>query len=204
MDAPPSLRFRGLVRGFGRLKVLRGVEGEAERGEILLVTGANGSGKSTLLRCLAGLMVPQKGSIECRRGERTLELAERRSAVGFLSPDLRLYDELTTLENLEFFCRLRHRDPARAAYLLERLRLPRERSAGALSSGMRQRLRWAFALLDEPAFLLLDEPLQNLDAQSRQDVLALLDESLDHALAVVANPENLDLPRPCRRLELAS
>lgn len=204
MSPSPSLRFRGLVRGFGRLKVLRGVDGEVAHGEILLVTGANGSGKSTLLRCLAGLMVPQKGEIESRLGDRLLDLEERRFAVGYLSPDLRLYDELTTYENLAFFCKLRHRDPARGARLLERLRLPKDRLAGALSSGMRQRLRWAFALLDEPAFLLLDEPLQNLDAQSRGEVLALLDESLEHALVVVANPEALDLPRPCRRLELAS
>lgn len=202
MDAAPSLHFHGIVRSFGRLRVLRGIEGAAERGEILLVTGANGSGKSTLLRCLAGLMVPQKGHIACRLGDRELEIEERRHQVGFLSPDLRLYEELTTLENLAFFCRLRHRDPQRGAYLLDRLHLPHDRPAGALSSGMRQRLRWAFALLDEPKFLLLDEPLQNLDAAGRQDVLSLLDEHLDQALAVVANPERLDLPRPGRKLEL--
>lgn len=197
------LEVKGLTRGFGRLKVLRDVSCEVRRGELLLVTGANGSGKSTLLRCLAGLMAPQKGTIRLEVDGRRLEIDERRRAVGFLSPELRLYDELTTLENLEFFCRLRHQEPSRGALLLERLGLPADRSAGALSSGMRQRLRWAFALLHQPPVLLLDEPLQNLDAAGRHQVTGLLDEYLDHGLAVVANPEPLDLPRPERRLELS-
>ncbi len=201
-SGPPHLKIDGLHRGFGRLKVLRDISAEVRGGEILLVTGTNGSGKSTLLRCLAGLMAPQKGKIECHVEGRSLAIDERRLAVGFLSPELRLYEELTTFENLEFFCRLRQLDPARGAYLLERLGLPLDRLSGALSSGMRQRLRWAFALLHQPAFLLLDEPLQNLDAAGRAQVLSLLDEFLDHGLAVVANPEALDLPRPEIPLEL--
>lgn len=196
------LKVEGLHRGFGRLKVLRDVSCEVRQGEVLLVTGANGSGKSTLLRCLAGLMAPQKGTIRLSIGGRDLPIDERRRTVGFLSPELRLYDELTTYENLEFFCRLRHRDPARGAELLERLGLPADRQAGALSSGMRQRLRWAFALLHEPPVLLLDEPLQNLDAAGRGQVTALLAEYLQKGLAVVANPEPLDLPRKERQLEL--
>jgi heme exporter protein A len=202
MDEPTGLRVEGLHRGFGRLRVLRDVSAELRAGEILLVTGANGSGKSTLLRCLAGLMAPQKGKIELRVGGRVLPIDERRRAVGFLSPELRLYDELTCYENLEFFCRLRRIDPADGGRLLERLGLPPERMAGVLSSGMRQRLRWAFALLHRPSLLLLDEPLQNLDAPGRDQVLALLDEFLEDGLAVVANPERLELPRAEKTLEL--
>lgn len=202
MSELPLLRVEGLSRGFGRLKVLRDVSAEVKGGEILLVTGTNGCGKSTLLRCLAGLMAPQKGRIVARHQGRDLSIEERRMAVGFLSPELRLYDELTTLENLEFFCRLRRLDRERGVQLLARLGLPEDRLHGALSSGMRQRLRWAFALLHQPAFLLLDEPLQNLDAAGRSQVLGLLDEFLDDGLAVVANPEPLDLPRPEKRLAL--
>lgn len=203
MSELTRLKVEGLYRGFGRLKVLRDVSAEVSTGEILLVTGANGSGKSTLLRCLAGLMAPQKGRIEVTIGKRSLSIEERRHEVGFLSPELRLYDELTNYENLEFFCRLRRIDPARGGELLDRLGLPHDRLAGVLSSGMRQRLRWAFALLHRPSFLLLDEPLQNLDAAGRAQVTALLDEFLDHGLAVVANPEAIGLPRPEKTLELA-
>lgn len=202
MNELTRLKVEGLYRGFGRLKVLRNVNAEVKSGEILLVTGANGSGKSTLLRCLAGLMAPQKGTIEVNVGGRLLSIEERRREVGFLSPELRLYDELTIFENLEFFCRLRRLPASRGSELLERLGLPADRLAGVLSSGMRQRLRWAFALLHRPSFLLLDEPLQNLDAAGRGQVEALLDEFLDHGLAVVANPEAIGLPRPEILLEL--
>lgn len=205
--SPPTpdvrLEIRGLHRGYGRLRVLRDVHGEVARGEVLAVTGHNGSGKSTLLRCLAGLMAPQRGTIHCRIAGRTLDVAERRRAVGYVSPDLEFYAELSALENLEFSCRLRRLDPARGRQLLDRVGLPPGRAAGKLSSGMRQRLRWAWALLHRPRILLLDEPLQNLDAQGRDDVLTLLREHLTTGLAVIANPDPLELPNVARHLHLA-
>ncbi len=199
---PDTLSFQDLRRSFGRLRVLQGVSGSVASRELLLVSGPNGCGKSTLLRCLAGLMAPQKGTIECQIDGKTLDVAERRLAVGFVSPDLELYPELTTLENLEFFARLRNVDPARGAELLDRLGLPHDRDAGALSSGMRQRLRWAWAILHRPRVLLLDEPLQNLDQPGRVDVRQLLSEHLETGLAVVASPDPLELPHVASHLEL--
>lgn len=208
-DATPSsapsnhrLAFRRLHRRFGRVRVLEDVSGEVTDGRILLVTGDNGSGKSTLLRCLAGLMRPQRGEIECTVGGEELDAEERRHEIGFLSPTVELYDELTTRENLDFFAELRHVDDERGGELLDRLGLPQDRPAAALSSGMLQRLRWAWALLHRPSVLLLDEPLQNLDSRGRRDVLELLDEHLDDGLAVVASPDPMDLPRPLDRLDL--
>ncbi len=197
-----SLRFESLRRSFGRLRVLRGVSGGAESGELLLVSGSNGCGKSTLLRCLAGLMAPQAGTIECKIDGEALDVAERRLAVGFVSPDLELSPELTTLENLAFFCRLRRVDPDRGVELLDEIGLPHNRAAGALSSGMRQRLRWIWALLHRPPILILDEPLQNLDAPGRRDVVRLLERHLETGLAVVANPDRMDLPHVASHLEL--
>lgn len=197
------LRFTDVHRRFGRLAVLRGVSGAAGAGDVMLVTGANGSGKSTLLRCLAGLLAPDRGDIELRLGGRTLETRERRRAVGYLAPDLTFYEPLTTLENLTFFARLRGVDPARGEALLDRVGLPADRPAGALSSGMTQRLRWAWALLHRPPVLLLDEPFQNFDDPGRRLATELLTEHLEHGAAVVANPSDLDLPRVDHRVELA-
>lgn len=178
------------------------MSGEVTTGRILLVTGGNGSGKSTLLRCLAGLMRPQRGSIECVVDGEEFDAEDRRREVGFLSPMVELYDELTTLENLDFFARLRGIPPERGRRLLDTVGLPLDRPAAALSSGMTQRLRWCWALLHAPRILLLDEPLQNLDEAGYREVLGLLDEALDDAAAVVANPGPLDLPRPFDRLDL--
>lgn len=196
------LVFRNLHRRFGRLRVLQDVSGEVGTGRILLVTGGNGSGKSTLLRCLAGLMRPQRGSIECLAGGEELDDEERRREVGFLSPMVQLYDELSTLENLDFFARLRGISPRRGRELLDTVGLPLNRPASALSSGMTQRLRWCWALLHSPRILLLDEPLQNLDEAGAREVLGLLDEALDDAAAVVASPAPMDLPRPFEQLDL--
>ena len=205
MPQPPTatrLRFDRVYRSFGRLRVLRGVSGAVEAGEALLVTGSNGSGKSTLLRCLAGLMVPQEGTIECRVGGEPLEIAERRRAVGYVAPEVDFYRELSTVENLDFYCRLRSCGAENGRRLLDELGLPHDRAAGALSSGMKQRLRWAAALVHRPPILLLDEPLQNLDEPGRRDVLRLLEEHLETGLAVIANPDRLDLPHVASHLDM--
>ncbi|HXO20060.1 MAG TPA: ABC transporter ATP-binding protein [Thermoanaerobaculia bacterium] len=202
--SPTDLRFSGVSRRFGHLAVLAGVSGEVSAGQALLVTGANGSGKSTLLRCLAGLLAPDSGEIECREEGRSLDAAERRRRVGMVAPDIAFYEELTVAENLAFFARLRRARPERPAELLERVGLPGDRMAGALSSGMRQRLRWVWALLHRPRLLLLDEPFQNLDRPGETVTRELLEEHLaaGEGLAVIANPSSLEVSRVAARLEL--
>ena len=199
-----SLHFENVRRRFGRLSVLQGVSGTVAPGEALLVTGPNGSGKSTLLRCLAGLLAPDGGRIEYREDERTLDVEQRRLRVGYVAPDLAFYSELTVAENLEFFARLRRVRPDRGFEILDRLALPTDRMVGALSSGMRQRMRWAWALLHRPRLLLLDEPFQNLDAPGEEGTRALLREHLeqDGGLAVIANPSSLEIDRVTARLDL--
>lgn len=198
-----TLRFSDIHRRFGRLSVLKGVSGAVEPGGMLLVTGANGSGKSTLLRCLSGLLAPDSGTIEYREEEAPLDVAERRLKVGVVAPDLAFYAELTVAENLGFFSRLRRVSPERGFAILDRLGLPTDRLAGALSSGMRQRLRWAWALLHSPRLLLLDEPFQNFDAPGERTARELLAEHLaGGGLAVVANPSPLAFDHAAERLDL--
>ena len=200
-----KLAFENVRRRFGRLAVLQGISGSVAPGEALLVTGPNGSGKSTLLRCLAGILAPDAGRIDYREGERDLDMAERRLRVGYVAPDLAFYSELTVAENLRFFARLRRVGPERGFEVLDRLGLPTDRMVGALSSGMRQRLRWGWALLHRPRLLLLDEPFQNLDAPGEEATRALLAEHLRETpggLAVIANPSALEIDRVAARLDL--
>ncbi len=201
--AAHCLEFHDLTRRFGRLSVLTRVSGRVEGGSTLLVRGKNGSGKSTLLRCLAGLLAPDAGTIRAVEEGRELEGALRRRRVGYVAPDLALYEELSVLENLEFFARLRGVAVERARELADRLWLPTDRGAGALSSGMRQRLRWAWALLHRPRLLLLDEPFQNLDAEGEQALRgALTDHLASGGLAVVASPTPLPLDGGVDELDL--
>lgn len=200
-----TLRFENVRRRFGRLAVLNGVSGAVGPGEMLLVTGPNGSGKSTLLRCLSGLLAPDAGTIEYREDGDTAaaDAAGRRRRAGVVMPDLAFYSELTVRENLEFFARLRRVPPGKGLAVLDRLGLPLDRMAGALSSGMRQRLRWAWALLHSPRLLLLDEPFQNFDAPGERIARELLAEHLAAGgLAVVANPSTLEFGHVAGRLDL--
>ncbi|MEO8502290.1 MAG: ABC transporter ATP-binding protein [Acidobacteriota bacterium] len=192
---PAELVFTDVRRDFGGVRALQQVSATVGPGQLLLVVGPNGCGKSTLLRCLAGLLRPQAGTIEYREDEgNPLTPEERRRRVGYVAPDLALYEELTARENLDFFARLRGIETARGHEVLAALEVPGSRNFGALSSGMRQRVRFAWALLHRPRLLLLDEPFQNLDDAASTRILGLLGEHLAQGLAVLASPTPLTLP----------
>jgi len=131
------------------------------------VTGPNGAGKSTLLRIVAGLIAPSEGIVSMTVNGQVRSAGDRRNYLGYVSPDLTLYRELSAAENLQFFGSLRGVTLTRDD-LIERLTQVGLRGrgrdlVGTYSSGMRQRLKYAFALLADPPILLLDEPTANLD-----------------------------------------
>jgi ABC-type multidrug transport system ATPase subunit len=118
-DGEPLLAARGLRRSFGRLRVLHDIDLTLSPGEALAVAGPNGAGKSTLLRIQAGLMRPTAGEVHVLGRPLTGEAAESRRAIGLLSHQSLLYDDLTLVENLTFVARLyglaRPGEAARAA-----------------------------------------------------------------------------------------
>ncbi|HOQ28804.1 MAG TPA: ABC transporter ATP-binding protein, partial [Armatimonadota bacterium] len=162
--------------------------------------------KSTLVRILCGLLRPTRGSIEYRVGERLVPGRDVKRLVGLVSPDLVLYEELTLLENLRFFARVRglRRSDMELQTLLTQVGLESEgaRRAGTLSTGMRQRLRFAHALLHEPPVLLLDEPTANLDDAGVAMARACMARQRSRGILVVAtnNREELELGDQILRL----
>jgi len=170
----------------------------------------NGSGKSTLFRIIAGLLQPANGSVEILRGGESLDATARRSFIGYVSPDLTLYRELTGAENLRFFSELQGRELRKSelAELLNEVGLKgRGRDlVGSYSSGMRQRLKYAFALLNAPPILLLDEPTANLDVSGREMVERILARQREHpeggvTLIATNEPRELDWGDILVRLE---
>lgn len=137
-------------------------------GEVVAVTGPNGSGKSTLLKVVAGLLRPTRGSVSLSvGGAKAADVSARRRFVGYAAPDLMLYPELTAIENLQFFGAMRGQKPERSecVRILNAIGLKGrgDDPVGAYSSGMRQRMRLAFAQWGSPPVLLLDEPSLALD-----------------------------------------
>lgn len=204
-----TLRAAGLTHRYGRLRTgVAGLTFAFEGPGLVAVTGPNGSGKSTLLRILAGLLRPSEGSTTVELEGRELPRTLRRTRAGLASPELAFYDEFSGEENLVFAAGARGLPaPARAAgAALERVGLARRARdrVAAYSSGMKQRLRLAFALLHEPPLLLLDEPVSHLDEEGRAAADAAVREASTRGLVLIAtnDPEEVRLAE--RRLALVA
>jgi heme exporter protein A len=188
-DGEPLLAARGLRRSFGRLRVLHDIDLTLSPGEALAVAGPNGAGKSTLLRILAGLMRPTAGEVHVLGRPLTGNPAEARRAIGLLSHQSLLYDDLTVMENLTFVARLygldRPADAARAALEAAGLGGRADESPRRLSRGLLQRAAIARALLHAPRILLLDEPFTALDAASADRLRETLEARRAEGLGLV-------------------
>jgi heme exporter protein A len=188
-DGEPLLAARGLRRTFGRLRVLYDIDLTLSPGEALAIAGPNGAGKSTLLRILAGLMRPTAGEVHVLGRPITTNAAEARRAIGLLSHQSLLYDDLTVIENLTFAARLyglaRPADAARAALEAAGLAGRADDSPRRLSRGLLQRAAIARALLHAPRVLLLDEPFTALDAASADRLREMLEARRAEGLGLV-------------------
>lgn len=185
-----QLHLENVSKRFGHRAVLQNVCARVEHGEALVVTGHNGSGKSTLLTVIAGLLRADKGHIRLLEDGVEIPREEHRRALGLVAPDLTLYPELTALENLEFFERVRSLavDRSLNESLLDRVGLHgRGRDlVGTFSSGMRVRLKYAVALQSQPRVLLLDEPTAMLDVGGVEVVERIIAEQRERGVLVLA------------------
>jgi len=166
--AAPTIDLVHVSHRFGHRIVFHDINLHVAAGQVAVVTGDNGAGKSTLLRIIAGLLKLQSGSVGVTVCGAIQDALARRRYLGYVAPDLVLYRELSGVENLEFFAGLRGITLTHELLKLSLQRvglLGRGRDlVGSYSSGMRQRLKYAFALIGCPPILLLDEPTANLDS----------------------------------------
>jgi heme exporter protein A len=191
------LTVEGLAADYGARGVFAAVSLEVAAGEALVVSGHNGSGKSTFLRLLAGLQLPTAGAITYWAGGAAFAPQDATHLIGWVAPDLMLYRDLTARENLRFFADVRRLrlDDATIEALLERIGLGGrgDDRLAAYSSGMAQRLRYAYALLHRPPVLLLDEPTVTLDERGAGVVDAVITEQRRHGIVVIATNDPREL-----------
>ena len=177
LRAAPAIEVLGAHKHYGALHAVDGIDLRIERGEILGLIGHNGAGKSTLFKMILGLTPTTSGEI--RVGGTSVSGRDFRTArrhLGYLPENVVLYDNLSGLETLRFFARLKAAPLAQCAALLDQVGLAHagNRPVREYSKGMRQRLGFAQALLGNPQVLLLDEPTNGLDPQAIRDFYATL------------------------------
>lgn len=181
----------GLVKRFGTVTALAGIDANIPFGRLTGLAGPDGAGKTTLMRLLAGLMTPTTGSLSVT------------SDIGYMPQRFGLYEDLTVRENLILYAELRQvpaaDQPGTFARLLDFTRLDQftDRLAGALSGGMKQKLGLACALMGKPRLLLLDEPGVGVDPVSRQDLWRMVQELTDGGMAVLWSTAYLDEAERC-------
>ena len=180
--AAPILALRDVSKRFGELEALRGVNLQAQEGEVIALIGPSGSGKSTLLRCVNGLEIPTSGAISYRGQAVTIaSLNQIRREIGMVFQRFNLFPHLTALQNVTLAPRkalgiANAKAEAEGMALLEQVQLAdKARSFPAeLSGGQQQRVAIARALALNPAVLLFDEPTSALDPELVGEVLAVM------------------------------
>ena len=186
-----------IAKTFNRRNIFRDVSFTLKEGASLTLTGRNGSGKSTLMKIIAGVLTSSRGSIVLNDDGKTIPSADHYRYFGFVSPYLQLYDEFSGEENIRLVQEIRG--------------LPAEQSTidGALadvglagrggdllrtySSGMKQRLKYAAALVHRPRILLLDEPTSNLDEEGKAFVHRAIERQKGQGILILATNERDEL-----------
>ena len=201
-----SLTVDNVAKRFGARKVFSKISFELHTGDSIAIVGSNGSGKSTLLKIILSLLVPSKGTVEYKNENTVLDDDNFRSYISFVSPYLNLYDHLTAEENLIFLSTVAGFTVTgkEINYLLEKVGLEGRGMDEVLgySSGMKQRLKYAVALLKKPEFLFLDEPTSNLDDDGKKIVFDIIEEYRNNSIILIATneKEEYDLAKNIVRL----
>lgn len=169
------ITFSHVTKRFGNFTALDDLSLAVAPQQAIALWGPNGAGKTTAIKCLLGLLRYEGrimvDSLDARRQGRAV-----RRNLGYVPQELAFYEEMSTLETVEFFCRLKQTAEARIPLVLKQVALEghTNKPVHALSGGMKQRLALALALLADPAILVLDEPTSNLDTGARDHFLQLL------------------------------
>ena len=205
MDA---IEVSRISKSYGRVKALDDVSFTVGKGEVFGLIGPDGAGKTSLFRILCTLLLADEGTATVDGFDVVAQMKAIRRRVGYMPGRFSLYQDLTVEENLKFFATLfgttvdAGYDSIKAIYSqIERFK---DRKAGALSGGMKQKLALSCALVHSPSVLLLDEPTTGVDPVSRKEFWEMLSMLKERDITIVASTPYLDEVRRCERVAFLS
>jgi heme exporter protein A len=203
-----SVEAKELNKTFGRRLIFNGINFRYEESGVFGISGPNGSGKSTLVKIIAGLISSTKGRIIHKNSEDEIIPEKLHNHIGFVSPYLVLYEEFTAWENLEIFSKIRDTNLNKdyAKDLLNRFLIYNRRDdlVKTYSSGMKQRMKFIFALIHNPELLIFDEPTSNLDEEGKNSVYEIIEDKSRDCIILIASNDKADLDLCPEILDLKS
>jgi len=206
IESPPTVSARGLTKRFDDFTAVDQVDFDVHPGEIFGFLGPNGSGKTTTIRMMLGLMRPTEGTVEVMGMPVDGDTSAIRPRVGYMSQRFSLYNDLTVLQNLQFYGKAYGLSNSELVTRIQEALemsglLGRERTnTRDLSGGWRQRLALNAAILHRPEILFLDEPTAGVDPISRRDFWDLLYRQVARGVTVFVTTHYMDEAEHCHRL----
>lgn len=198
------IKVTDLSKSYGNVCALNNVSFEVGKGEIFGLIGPDGAGKTTLFRILTTLLLPDEGTAIVDGCDTVKDMKRIRQNVGYMPSKFSLYQDLTVEENLDFFATL-FGTTIEAGYELikpiyAQIEPFKDRKAGALSGGMKQKLALSCTLVHKPTVLFLDEPTTGVDPVSRKEFWEMLQSLRNQGITIVASTPYLDEVRQCERI----
>ena len=203
-----AIRTDNLVKKFGDFVAVDHVSLEVGKGEIFGFLGPNGAGKSTTIRILCGLLGPTSGSAMVGGYDVARDPESIRRNIGYMSQKFSLYDDLTVVENIDFFSGIygvpRERREERREYVLKMSGLEERRDSltRLLSGGWKQRLALGCAILHDPPILFLDEPTSGVDPIARREFWDLIYQLSEAGRSILVSTHYMEEAEYCHRLAL--
>ena len=202
-----TFSIEGVSKEFNRRSIFENISFSLSQKNSLAITGRNGSGKSTLAKILCGLLTPTRGTLSLSVEEKVIPALDIHRHIGLVSPYINMYDEFSGIENLIVFAHIRNLgsgadgEPER---LLRQFGIYERRNdeVRTYSSGMKQRLKYAAAMLHHPEILILDEPTANLDDEGAATVRSLMRAHVKAGILIIATNDAKDLKFAKRTIDL--
>ncbi|WP_286854084.1 ABC transporter ATP-binding protein [Proteiniphilum sp. UBA5259] len=190
----------------GKIKALNGISFKVNDGEVFGVIGPDGAGKSSLFRILASLILPDSGTATMNRHDVVKDYRKVRQIIGYMPGRFSLYQDLSVEENLTFFATLFNTTIEENYHLIkdiyQQIEPFKDRRAGALSGGMKQKLALSCALIHKPEILILDEPTTGVDPVSRKEFWDMLGRLKEQGITILVSTAYMDEASRCDRIAL--